>query len=246
MKRIIVWTALLAVVLIGVCSIAQEDALDAKSILSRINSAWKGESFHGVIGLDISLSGQTKSYKLEVWTLGQEKALIRVLEPEIDLNSGYLQLGDDLWYYSPSVGAIKLPSAALGGTLFGAGPSLDDLSRGTLSDDYNATAEPTEGGYFLTLIPHPDAPVVYGKLEIWVSNDYVLERLIYYDQRGDVLQTADFTDVIEVGKRKFATTIVIEDAYGNKTIERIENPEFDVELDSSLFSLDAFETWKDR
>ena len=246
MKRIIVWTALLAVVLVGVCSIAQEDSLDAEAILDRVNSAWKGESFHGVIGLEISLSEQTKSYKLEVWTLGQEKALIRTLEPESDLNSGYLQLGDDLWYYSPSVGSIKLPSAALGDTLFGAGPSLDDLSRGTLSDDYAATAEPTEDGYFLTLIPHPDAPVVYGKLEIQVSDDYVIERLIYYDQRGDVLQTADFTDVIEVDGRKFPTTIVIKDAYGDKTIERIENPEFDVELDSSLFSLDVFETWKDR
>lgn len=246
MKRAIAWTVLLAVILIGVCGIAQEGALDAEAILNRVNSAWRGSSFHGIIGLDISLSGQTKSYKLEVWTLGQEKALIRVLEPEIDLNSGYLQLGDDLWYYSPAIGSIKLPSVALGDALFGAGPSLDDLSRGTLSEDYDATAESTETGYFLTLIPHADAPVVYGRLEIWASADYVIEKLIYYDQRGGVLQTADFSDVIEVGERRFASTIVIEDAYGDRTIERIEEPRFDVKLDSSLFSLDTFDTWEDR
>ena len=246
MKRIIVWTTLLAVVLIGVCSIAQEDSLDAEAILNRVNSIWRGDSFHGIIGLDISLSAQTKSYKLEVWTLGEKQALIRVLEPEIDLNSGYLQMGDELWYYSPAVGSIKLPSVALGDALFGAGPSLDDLSRGTLSDDYDATAESTETGYFLTLIPHPDAPVVYGRLEIWVSADYVIEKLIYYDQRGDVLQTADFSDIIEVGERKFATTIVIEDAYGDKTIERIEEPQFDLELDASFFSLDTFDSWGDH
>ena len=246
MKRIIVWTTLLAVVLIGVCSIAQEDSLDAEAILNRVNSIWQGDSFHGIIGLDISLSAQTKSYKLEVWTLGQEQTLIRVLEPEIDLNSGYLQLSDELWYYSPAVGSIKLPSVALGDALFGAGPSLDDLSRGTLSDDYDATVESAETGYFLTLIPHPDAPVVYGRLEIWVSVDYVIEKLIYYDQRGDVLQTADFSDIIDVDERKFATTIVIEDAYGDKTIERIEEPQFDLELDASFFSLDTFESWKDR
>lgn len=246
MNRIITWIILLIIVLIGISAIAQEDTLDAKAILSRINSVWRGDSFHGVIGLDISLGGQTKSYKLEVWTLGQEQTLIRVLEPEIDLNSGYLQLGDDLWYYSPAVGSIKLPSVALGDALFGAGPSLDDLSRGTLSDDYDATAEPTETGYFLTLIPLPDAPVVYGRLEIWVSADYVIEKLIYYDQRGDVLQKADFTDVTEVGGRKFATTIVIEDAYGDKTIERIEDPQFDLELSASFFSLDTFAGWADH
>lgn len=246
MNRIITWTTLLIIVLTGISAIAQEDALDAAAILNRVNSVWQGDSFHGVIGLDISLGGQTKSYKMEIWTLGQEQTLIRVLEPEIDLNSGYLQLGDDLWYYSPAVGSIKLPSVALGDALFGTGPSLDDLSRGTLSDDYDATAESTETGYFLTLIPHPDAPVVYGRLEIWISADYVIEKLIYYDQRGDVLQTADFTDIIEVGGRKFATTIVIEDAYGDKTIERIEDPQFDLELDAAFFSLDTFDSWEDH
>lgn len=104
MSRIIVWTALLAVVLIGVSAIAQEDALDAGAILSRVNSVWRGDSFHGVIGLDISLDGQTKSYKLEVWTLGQEQTLIRVLEPETDLNSGYLQL-------ATTFGTTRRPSA---------------------------------------------------------------------------------------------------------------------------------------
>ncbi|MEA3239298.1 MAG: outer membrane lipoprotein-sorting protein [Candidatus Bipolaricaulota bacterium] len=246
MNRIITWITLLIIVLIGLSAIAQENALDAEAILNRVNSIWQGDSFHGVIGLDISLGGQTKSYKLEVWTLGEDLAIIRVMEPEIDLNSGYLQLGDELWYYSPAVGSIKLPSVALGDALFGTGPSLDDLSRGTLSDDYAATAESTESGYFLTLIPHPDAPVVYGKLEIWISADYVIEKLIYYDQRGDVLQTADFADVIEVGGRKFATTIVIEDAYGDKTIERIEDPQFDLELDASLFNLDTFDSWENH
>jgi len=246
MNRIVAWTTLFAVVLIGVCAIAQEDALDAEAILNRVDSLWRGDSFHGVIGLDISLGGQTKYYKLEVWTLGQEQALIRLLEPAIDLNSGYLQLGDDLWYYTPAVGSIKLPSVALGDTLFGAGPSLDDLSHGTLSDEYDSTAESTGTGYFLTLTPHPDAPVVYGKLEIRVSADYVIEKLIYYDQRGAVLKTADFTDVIEVDERKFATTIIIEDAYGDKTIERIENPQFDIELAESFFSLDTFGSWKEH
>jgi len=104
----------------------------------------------------------------------------------------------------------------------------------------------TETGYFLTLIPHPDAPVVYGRLEIWVSADYVIEKLIYYDQRGDVLQTADFSDIIEVDKRKFATTIVIEDAYGDKTIQRIEEPQFDLELDASFFSFDTFDSWENH
>ena len=245
MKRLTVLTTLLAALLFGFSAIAQEDVLDAETILDRVNSAWQGDSFHGIIALDIVLSGQTKSHKLEVWTLGDELALIRVLEPVIDLNSGYLQLDDELWYYSPGIGPIKLPAVAIGDALFGLGPSLKDLSHGTLSDDYDASADVTDAGFFLTLIPHLDAPVVYGRLEIWVTADYVMERLIYYDQRGDVLQTADFSDVVEMGDRKFATTIVIEDAFGDQTIQRIEQPQFDLELDAAFFSIETFEGWDD-
>jgi len=256
MKRLTIWIALLAIALAGVSALAQTDAatadaasLDVETILDRVNAAWQGDSFHAIMALDIVLAGQTKSHRLEVWTLGEELAMIRVLEPEIDLNSGYLQLGDDLWYYSPAVGSIKLPSVAIGDALFGAGPSLEDLSHGTLSDDYDVSAEIVESdtdgfsGYFLTLIPHADAPVVYGKLEIWVSVDYVMERLLYYDQRGAVVQEATFTDIIELGERMFSTTVIIEDAYGDKTIQRIENPQFDLELNSLFFSLETFESW---
>jgi len=243
MKRLAALTTLLAVLLIGFSAIAQEDALEAETILDRVNAAWQGDSFHGIIALETVLSGQTKSHRLEAWTLGEELALIRVLEPEIDRDSGYLQLGDELWYYAPAVGSIKLPAMAIGDALFGAGPSLEDLSHGTLSDDYDASVDVTDDGFFLTLVPHLDAPVVYGKLEIWVTTEFVMERMIYYDQRGEVLQTAEFSDVVETGDRKFATTIVIEDRFGDRTIERIEGPQFDFELDATFFSIETFEAW---
>jgi len=249
MKRFAALTALLAALLLGCSAIAQEDVLDAETILDRVNSAWQGDSFHGIMALDIVLGGQTKSHKLEVWTLGDDLALIRVLEPEADLNSGFLQLGEVLWRYAPGVGSIKLTGFGIGDALFGAGPSLEDLSHGTLSDDYDASVEADPagvGGFFLTLIPHLDAPVVYGKLEIWVSSDYVMEQLIYYDQRGEVLQTALFSDVVEVEERHFATTIVIEDSFGDRTIERIELAEFDLALGTEFFSLETFATWGDE
>jgi len=249
MNRMATWIAAVAMALVGFSAMAQQDALDAEAILDRVNAAWRGDSFHGVLALDIVLGGQTKSHTLEVWTLGEELALIRILEPEIDVNSGYLQLGDELWFYSPAAGPIKLPAMAIGDALFGAGPSLEDLSHGTLSDDYDASvvamSQDTDDyeGFFLTLVPHLDAPVVYGKLEIWVSADDVIERLVYYDQRNGVLQTAVFSDVIEIGGRKFATTIVVEDRYGDRTIERIELAEFDLPLEVEFFRLETFESW---
>ena len=238
--------AMIGLLMAGVLTLAAQtepEPLSADELLHRINVSWQGRSFHGVVSLEVTLGGQTKSHRLEVWTLGKELALIRVLEPPSDVNSGYLQMGDDLWYYAPGIGTIKLPAMAVGDALFGAGPSLKDLSRGTLSDDYEVTAEVTETGYFLSMIPYPDSPVVFGRLDLWATADYVMEKMVTYDQRGDVLQTATFSDVIDVRGQKLPSTVVIEDSFGDRTVQRIELAQFDIALDALFFSLDTFRTW---
>ncbi|TFH06628.1 MAG: outer membrane lipoprotein-sorting protein [Candidatus Atribacteria bacterium] len=79
-----------------------------------------------------------------------------------------------------------------------------------------------------------------------MSADYVMERLVYYDQRETVVQTATFTDIVDIGTRRFATTIIIlDEVYGDRTVERIEDLQFDLALDVMFFSLDTFEAWGD-
>lgn len=247
MMRMMVQTVALLVtvsvilVVASLSGLAQD--LTPEEILERVNAAWQGESFHGVVELEIVLSGQTKSHVLEVWTLGEDYALIRVLEPEEDAGSGYLQVEDELWYYSPLVGSVSLPAIAIADAIFGSGPSLQDLSRGTLSDDYDASVETADSGYFLVLIPHADAPVVYGKLEIRVSADFVMEQIVYYDQRAAILQTATFSNIVEIGERRFPTAIVIEGVSGDRTIQRIENPQFDIDIDPDFFSPETLEAF---
>ena len=217
--------------------------LSAEDVLDRVRAAWRGEGFHAVVRLEITSAGATKQHALEVWTLGDEYALLRVLEPTDDAGSGYLQIGDELWYYAPAAGAaIRLPSMLLGDALFGAGPSLADLALDTLSDDFDVTADAVEGGTRLTLVPHPDAPVVYGKLELTVTDDYTLTQLVTYDQRGGVARTATFSNVVEQGGRRLPTRIVVDDASGDRTVQEIVDPEFDLDLDASFFTIERLES----
>jgi hypothetical protein len=239
-RRFLIAALLLAAIGLTAAAQGQTESLTAKEILDRTRSAWQGESFHGVVELVIVLSGQTTSHVLEVWTLGEDYALLYVLEPEEDAGSGYLQVKDQLWYYSPLVGsAIEFPSIALANALFGSGPSIDDLSHGTLSDDYDVAVKKIETGWFLTLAPHPDAPVVYGKLEIRVSADFVIEEIVYYDQRDAVLRTATFSKVVEVDGKRVPTLVKIEDASGDRTIQRLIDPKFDADIDASFFTLET-------
>jgi len=234
--------ALGIVAAIGFAAIAQSETapLTGDEVFERTRATWRGDSFHGILELDLVLSGQTKSHVLEVWTLGEDLTLIRIHEPIEDAGSGYLEADDKLYYYSPMLGsAIELPAVALGQALFGSGPSLDDLSHGTLSDDYDVELSPLDDtGFFLTLIPHADAPVVYGKLEIDISPDFVIREIVYYDQRDAVLQVAVFSDIVEIDGNPVPTTIEIADVSGDRTIQRVIDPEFNLDLDASFFTVE--------
>jgi len=242
--RLILTTGLL--LCLGFAALAQADSLTADEVFDRTRSTWQGDSFHATLSLDIVLSGQTKSYVLEVWTLGDEAALLRIHEPEEDAGSGYLEVDGKLYYYSALLGSpIELPAIALAEALFGSGPSLEDLSHGTLSEDYESELEILDAAtdddpaYRLILIPHADAPVVYGELRILVSAQFVIQEIVYYDQRGNVLQTATFRDVVDIDGNLLPTTIEIVDTHGDRTIERILDPEFAPELDASFFTIET-------
>jgi len=241
---------MLAICLTGLAmaALAQDEGLDAIAIYENIRAGWQGDSFHAVIELGIMLGGATKHHAIEVWTYAEEYALLRILEPEIDAGSGYLQIGDDLWYYSPAVGtSIPLPSIGLTDALFGAGPSLGDLSQGTLSDDYDVTAETTTDeagtvtGYVLTMVPRPETPVVYGKLVVTATADYVIREVVYYDQRDAVIRTATFGGTVVLGETVFPTEITIVDASGDRTEERILDPQFDLDIDETFFTIERLE-----
>ena len=240
-KTLLIAISLVCLIGLVVAAQASTEPLTADEIFERTRSAWRGDSFHGTLDLQIVLSGQTKSHVLEVWTLGEDLTLVRIHEPIEDAGSGYLEADEKLYFYSPMLGsAIELPAVALGQALFGSGPSLDDLSHGTLSDDYDVQLNSLgDDGYFLTLIPHADASVVYGKLEIDISHDFVIREIVYFDQRDAVLQTAVFSEIVEVDGNLVPTYIEIADASGDRTIQRVVDPEFNLDLDASFFTVET-------
>ena len=235
-------TIMLAALLIVSTVPAVASGLSAIDVLSRARQVWEGESFYAMISLDLTLQAQTESYRFEVWTQGEDKALLRFHAPEEKAGEAYLQVKNDLWYYSPGLGGtIKLPSMALGEAILGAGPSLDDLFRKTLSQDYQVTMSEEGGEYLLTLLPHEDAPVVYGMLKVLVRADFALEEVVYYDQRGDILRTTRFASYRSIGGRVIPTVVTVEDSNGDWTVERLENMQFGIELLPDFFTVDNLE-----
>lgn len=214
----------------------------AVEVLEEVQAAWQPASFHARVVLEVQEKDENRGWEFEVWSEGEDKALIRVLSPEEEAGSGYLVLGDEVWYYSPEVGAsIQLPSFALFEGAFGGVAALEDLFRGTLSEECEVSAEPLGGGWLLVLVPKPEAPVVWGRLELSVRGDYALLEMRFYDQRGELFRTVRASDFIEAQSRPFPTVIEIEEAEGDRAVERILEPEIGIDIPDEVFTLEFLE-----
>ena len=65
---------------------------------------------------------------------------------------------------------------------------------------------PEEKNYVLELIPKPDAPVVYGKLKLWVrTKDLIPTREEFYSEKKEIIKVMIFRDVKKMGDRFIPT-----------------------------------------
>jgi outer membrane lipoprotein-sorting protein len=231
--------------LLPVTALVSAQDLTPFQVMDKARANWQGDTFHGLVTLDVTQGAQSRSYRVEVWSQGETLGLIRFLAPAADAGSGYLMDGDDLWYYAPAAGkAVSLPKMALSDSLFGSGPALEDLLHGTLSEDYEATMTRDGTDYLLTLTPKPQAPVVYGHLAVRIREDFAIVSIDYVDQRGAVLRTAKFSEYLNLPGRIVATLIVVEEKNGDRSVERLEKPEFNVAIDPKLFTVEYLEAGK--
>jgi len=191
---------------------------------------------------------------MEVWTEeGGKPALIRILKPANERGSGYLSLEDELWYYTPEAcQAIALPQSSLAQAFLGSDLALEDIYRGTLSEDYDAEllgTRPTEEGdliHRLRLTPKPEAPVIYGKLELDIrDSDCAVLLIDYYDQRETLIREAVFSKFVQIdgdNPRVVPLRTVVDDLLveGSRTVEVVEEPyEFGIAIPPERFTLEC-------
>ncbi|MGC9530167.1 MAG: outer membrane lipoprotein-sorting protein [Candidatus Bipolaricaulaceae bacterium] len=232
-------SCLIALAMVG-GAVAQ--GLGPEEILEKVRSVWQPESFHARVMIEEHRGGEPRRWEAEVWSEGEDKALIRILHPEEEAGSGYLVLDDDVWYYSPQAGvSIQLPALALSAGAFGGVAALEDLFRGTLSEECEVTVEARDGGWLLTLIPRPEAPVVWGRLELQVREDFAPLELRFLDQRGDLVRVARASRFINVNGKSFPTVLEIEEASGDRTVERFLEPRIGIDIPDEVFTLEFLE-----
>lgn len=226
---------------------AAQDPLDAKALLDRVDDLFRGASSHGRMTMKITTAHWHRELTVEFWSEGKEKSLMRILAPKKERNTKTLKVGRNIWNYLPKVKRIiKLPSSMMAASWMGSHFTNDDLVKESrMADDYtfevsrrweendNQLAE-------ITLLPKPEAAVVWGKVVLTIRlNGFMPKRILYYDEDFELVRTMTFSNYRKLGGRLLPAVSRIVPADKPDEITEIHYKEmaFDMPLKSDIFSL---------
>ncbi len=220
---------------------------DATEIVDCVDRIMRGESSRGVSTMEVVTENWSRAMEMQVWSLGTDYALVRILSPRKDAGTATLKVGNEIWNYLPRVDrTIKIPASLMSASWMGSHFTNDDLVKESrLIEDYEITLayEGDRDGvevWEFDLVPRPEAPVVWGRISYQVrKSDTMPVYARYYDEDGELVRTMTFFDYRELGGRLVpaAMRVVPEDKPGEFTEFRYSELEFDVDLDEAFFSL---------
>lgn len=238
---------LLALLCISPLSHANSERVS--SLLSEIDDLWRGQSSHALTTMQVKTEHYTRTMQMEAWSKGKEKTLVRVIEPLREKGTATLKSGNNIYTYLPKTDrTIKLSSGMMMGSWMGSHLTNDDLVKeARLEDDYDAeiSFEGERNGENIiefTLIPKPDAAVVWGKLILSIeatSHNPIVEE--YYDEDMLLARTIKFTDLKQLAGRlrPSVMTVIPADKPGEYTEFVYQTLDLDVDLSDGLFSLSS-------
>jgi outer membrane lipoprotein-sorting protein len=226
-------------------------AQDAKQIIQRAEDAIKGKvSSHSIMEMTIKTPDYTRTMKMESWTSGTSKALVKILSPAREAGNRTLKLGNDIWMYLRNTETtIRIPPSMMLQSWNGSDYTYDDMVREeTLTQDYEITVIGTDKidgieCWKLQLLPKPNAPVVWGKLLYWVrKTDDLPAHVEYFDEKGKLMRTMIMSDYRMMGGRKVPAVWTMYNSDRTHSTEiKMDEATFDTKIPDRIFSLKELE-----
>jgi len=226
---------------------------EPKRLLEQMDDVIRGSSHDMMVTLDVKTKRWQRHYKIHVQMKGVDFAFARVLEPPKTAGQGFLRIKSRLWQYLPTAErTILIPPSLMLDDFLGSDFSNDDFVKlSYFPRDYESKilAEENVDGfetYHLELLPHPDAPVTYGKLELWVrKTDAAPVRWDFYNEKMKRIRTLHYSEFRTFGKHEVPTVWRMEN-YKDKerqTTIKILDAQYDVQIPDSIFTQKQLERY---
>jgi outer membrane lipoprotein-sorting protein len=239
----------LALVLDGHAARAEE--LDVRELVRRAEDALRGKTAQMKMRMTITTPRWTRELVIRNWDdRAQDRSFSRVLEPPKDKGTGFLRDRDAFWTWLPKVErAMRIPPSMMLQPWMGSDFTNDDLAReSSLENDYEPKllGEKTIDGVpaiGIELLPKPEAPVVWARMEIWIAKEsYAPLVFAYFDEpekgRFEKLREMRFSDIRTVQGRPLPHVweMVPSDKPGHSTRVVLEEALLDAPIDAEIFT----------
>ena len=227
---------------------AEIDSL-ARQLLDNVDDTYRGASSRGRMTMNVKTRRYERSMTMDVWSRGEDEFLARIVAPAQESGTSTLRVEDNIWNYLPRVDrTVKLSASMMGGSWMGSHFTNDDLVQSSrMAEDYtyeivsDAEAEPA-GIYVIHLVPKPEAPVVWGKVEVRVrASDRMAEVVHYYDEDGELMRSMEFLDPTDFGDQRLPARMRLTEARKEGEFSEIvyEELEFDVDIPERTFTIQS-------
>ncbi|HCG5510591.1 outer membrane lipoprotein-sorting protein [Vibrio parahaemolyticus] len=230
-------------------------AESAFDIVQKSDQAMRGKSSYSEATMEIVRPDWTRSMTMKSWTKGTELSLVLVTAPAKDKGSASLKRHREMWNWVPSIERIiKIAPSMLSQSWMGSDFTNDDLiNQSSIVVDYQHALrgnDSFEGDkvWVIEATAKPDAPVVWNKVTLWISQSTYLQRKVeFYDEFDERVNVLTTYDVKELGGRKIATRMEMKpvDKPGNKTIFTTHQAQFDFDINDDFFSQQQMKSLRD-
>ncbi len=213
--RVLAWTFAASAALTTSASAA--DSERAHQLLREIDDLWRGQSSHAIMTMEVKTAHYTRAMTMEAWSKGTDKTLVRILSPKKEQGTATLKSDTNIYSYLPKTDrTIRLTSGMMSGSWMGSHFTNDDLVRESRrEDDYDASISfegRRDGDDIIefTLLPKPDAAVVWGKVVLTIqAHNYIPLTELYYDEDLALARTFVFSEVKTLGGRLRPTVMQV-------------------------------------
>lgn len=221
-------------------------AEDASAIVRAAVDHYRGSTSTGEISMIIHRPDWERSMSMTLWTAGDDRSLVRVLEPIRDAGNGTLSLDGNMWTYTPKINRIiKIPASLMNQNWMGSDFSNRDVARNDdIVDQYDHRLLETreeDGRKIFTIesVPLPEAAVVWGREVLTIRDDWVMLQHAFYDQDGELVKALKTLEIRMLSDRPVATIMRMTkaDEPGEWTEMHTKTIAFDVALRDGLFTL---------
>ena len=220
---------------------------DATEIVKRADEKMRGEkSSVSTMTMKIIRPSWSRSVTFTSWTLGTDYSLVLILSPAKEKGQSFLKRKLEMWNWNPSINRIiKLPPSMLAQGWMGSDYTNDDLlNQSSIVVDYThaiLASESVSGRdcYKINLIPREDAPVVWGRVVLWITkSEYLQLKAEYYDEEGYLVKTEIGSAIRDMDGRVIPTRfeLIPAEKEGESTVVTLDEIKFNTPLSESFFS----------